>query len=243
MSYQRTANMPVPDAKLPDLAQYLYHNTLANYANHVHSKGYNFTTDWFSLNISVWEHFLHRFANVPELSVLEIGSWEGRSTCWLLDRILTHDSARITCIDTFEGSVEHTEMEENYLKSVGERFDFNIAKTGHPEKVTKIVSRSQEAMRSLPLNAYDLIYIDGSHAACDVLQDAVLAWGLLKVGGLIIFDDYDWPAPHDYNHPKMGVDAFLTVFGNKLNLLHVGRLSLKELLCEGSAGGDPPNPP
>lgn len=228
MTYQGTANMPVQDAKLPDLSQELYHNTLANYAQHVHSKGYDFSTDWFSFNTPVWEHFLSRFANVPELSVLEIGSWEGRSTCWLLESILTHESAKITCIDTFEGSVEHAEMEENYLKSVGERFDFNIAKTGQPEKVTKIVGRSQEAMRSLPLNAYDLIYIDGSHAAGDVLQDAVLAWGLLKVGGLIIFDDYDWPAPHDYNHPKMGVDAFLTVFGNKLKLLHVGHQVIVE---------------
>ncbi|MBW4491616.1 MAG: class I SAM-dependent methyltransferase [Oscillatoria princeps RMCB-10] len=220
--------MPVQDAKQPDLAQQLYQLALANYAQHVESKGYCFTTDWFGFNTPVWEHFLLRFANVADCCVLEIGSWEGRSTCWLLENILTHDSARITCIDTFEGSVEHAEMEESYLKSVGERFDFNIAKTGHPEKVTKIVGMSQEAMRSLPLNAYDLIYIDGSHTACDVLQDAALAWGLLKVGGLIIFDDYGWPAPPDYNHPKMAVDAFLTVFGNKLKLLHQGHQVIVE---------------
>ncbi len=220
--------MPVQEAKLPDMSPDLYQLAIANYANHAKSKGYYFTTDWFSFNTPVWEHFLLRLANLPEVSVLEIGSWEGRSTCWLLDHILTHDSAKITCVDTFEGSVEHTQMEEEYLKSVGERFDFNIAKTGHPEKVTKIVGRSQEAMRSLPLNSYDLIYIDGSHAASDVLQDAVLAWGLLKVGGLIIFDDYAWPAPPDYNHPKMAVDAFVTVFGNKLKLLHQGHQVIVE---------------
>lgn len=60
--------MPVQNAKLPDMAQQLYHNTLANYAQHVQSKGYYFTTDWFGLNTPVWEHFLSGFANVPELS-------------------------------------------------------------------------------------------------------------------------------------------------------------------------------
>ena len=36
---------------------------------------------------------------------------------------------------------------------------------------------------------YDIIYIDGSHEARDVLEDAVLAYRLLKIGGLLIFDD------------------------------------------------------
>ena len=36
------------------------------------------------------------------------------------------------------------------------------------------------------------VYVDGSHHARDVLQDAVLAWGLLRPGGYMIFDDYGW---------------------------------------------------
>lgn len=216
--------MPVQDAPISDLSEHVYQIALANYAEGVRSKGYQFTTDWFSFNIPVWEYFFTRFAGAPHVNVLEIGSWEGRATCWLLEHILTDESARITCLDTFEGSPEHVVMgfEDVYIKSVGDRFDFNMLKTGHSQKVTKIVGRSQEAMRWMALNSYNLIYIDGSHAASDVLQDGVLAWGLLKVGGLMVFDDYAWPTPADYNHPKMGVDAFLTVFGNKLKLLHQG---------------------
>jgi hypothetical protein len=33
---------------------------------------------------------------------------------------------------------------------------------------------------------------DGSHRARDVLEDAVLSWPLLKVGGIMLFDDYLW---------------------------------------------------
>lgn len=65
-------------------------------------KGYKFTTDWFIENLPTWEQYLIHLANQPEINVLEIGSWEGMSACWLLDNILTHESSRITCIDTFE---------------------------------------------------------------------------------------------------------------------------------------------
>ena len=37
--------------------------------------------------------------------------------------------------------------------------------------------------------SFDFIYVDASHRAPDVLLDAVLAFQLLRIGGLIIFDD------------------------------------------------------
>jgi hypothetical protein len=46
-------------------------------------------------------------------------------------------------------------------------------------------------LRLLPLNFYDFVYIDGSHLASDVLEDAVLSWAVVQVGDMIIFDDYD----------------------------------------------------
>jgi predicted O-methyltransferase YrrM len=185
-------------------------------------KGYKFTDDWFSKNLPIWEQYLIHLASKPEINILEIGSWEGMSTCWLLDHILTHESSRITCIDTFEGSIEHKlEYNDSYIKSVQERFDFNISQTGVPNKVTKIVGSSQDVMRSLPLINYDMLYIDGSHLASDALTDAVLGWGLVKVGGVIVFDDYDYTFPDDLEQDtKIGIDAFLKVFHKKVNIIH-----------------------
>ncbi|MBW4494065.1 MAG: class I SAM-dependent methyltransferase [Oscillatoria princeps RMCB-10] len=196
-------------------------------------KGYQFTQDWFSWNIPILQVYLGRFAHRPDLQFLEIGSWEGRSTCWLLENILTHESGKITCIDTFEGSVEHKHFEAGYLNSIEERFDFNIAIAGAREKVTKIVGMSQEVMRALPLNCYDTIYIDGSHLPSDVLADAVLSWGLLKVGGLMIFDDYDFEFINSPDlNTKIGIDAFLTAFKRKIKILHVGgQVILEKTSC------------
>jgi predicted O-methyltransferase YrrM len=193
----------------------------ARYLNQVIFKGYQFTQDWFSGNIPVWEHYLKPFINLAELQVLEIGSWEGRSTCWLIDNIMTHESSRITCVDTFEGSLEHNSYESSYIRSIGERFDFNIARTQCLEKVQKVVGKSSEALRSLPLNYYDLAYIDGSHIASDVLEDTILVWSLVKVGGYIIFDDYLFGFPdHPEWNTKIGIDAFINVFKDKFRIVH-----------------------
>jgi predicted O-methyltransferase YrrM len=72
--------------------------------------------------------------------------------------------------------------------------------------------------------AFDLIYVDGSHHATDVLQDAILGFQLLRVGGLLIFDDYLWRLEPDgqqdsFNMPKPAIDAFVNIFQRKLRVL------------------------
>jgi predicted O-methyltransferase YrrM len=53
---------------------------------------------------------------------------------------------------------------------------------------------------------FDLIYIDGSHAAADVMTDAVLSYLLLNVGGVILFDDYVWK-PDELTPAEVPFDA------------------------------------
>jgi predicted O-methyltransferase YrrM len=58
---------------------------------------------------------------------------------------------------------------------------------------------------------YDFIYIDGVHSSDGVLTDACMAWGLLKKGGVMLFDDYQYP----HEPTKDGIDAFLCAFLGK----------------------------
>ena len=57
-----------------------------------------FTVDWFTGYIPAWKN-VFAATKVPE-NILEIGSFEGRSTCWLLENTQAH----VTCVDTWEGS-------------------------------------------------------------------------------------------------------------------------------------------
>lgn len=184
-------------------------------------KGYNISADCFTGVMPIWEQNFRKYANMPNLRVVEIGCFEGMASCWLLDNILTHETARITCIDNFEGVVESKKNDPTVQKSVEERFDGNIEKSGAKHKVDKRVGLSQEVLRSLPLNSYHIVYIDGSHFAVDVLQDAVLSWGLIKEGGMIIFDDYHFEFPdRPHCNTGRGIDAFMTVFQEKLKVIY-----------------------
>ena len=59
---------------------------------------YIFTVDWFSHNIPSWDIYLNNFKNKPNLNFLEIGSFQGRSTVWLLENILTENDLKIFVI-------------------------------------------------------------------------------------------------------------------------------------------------
>lgn len=167
-------------------------------------KHYQFTQDWFTHNIPLWQEHLQPLIGA-EAQFLEIGSYQGMSACWLLDRILTHPRAALVCIDP------------NFQV----QFPINISLTGAATKVKPLVGSSHDLLPTLSDRAFDAVYIDGCHLASHVQQDANLAWRLLKSGGLMIFDDYEWTDPgYPGQDPKLGIDAFLESFQDQLDILH-----------------------
>ena len=148
----------------------------------------NFTNDWFTSRIPGWTDILHELKGQP-VYALEIGCYEGMATLWLLENILTSPLARITVIDTFEGNKEHKTGEyKTSFKFTEQLFKENIKP--FVEKVTILKGKSEKKLLQIK-DTFDFIYIDGSHVACDVMSDAVLAWKLLKENGIMIFDDYE----------------------------------------------------
>lgn len=190
---------------------------------------FQFTEDWFSPNIPIWELVVRELAECD--AILEVGSYEGRSTVWLLENALS-PTGTLTAIDTWEGGEEHLAVGTD-MGSVEDRFNHNIAvtKTQLPNQtVTKLKGTSFEKLRELPLESYDLAYIDGSHIARDVLADACLIWPLLKPGSFLIFDDYLWGNPRDALHrPKIAIDSFINIYAEELSLFHIGnQLTLRK---------------
>lgn len=188
---------------------------------------YKFTQDWFYYHIRQWEEDFGYLRDEPRLRFLEIGCFEGRCTCWLLDNILTHETSTITCIDPFE-FMDHPKQEEY--------FDFNIEKTGVAHKVTKLRGYSQNVLGLLPSESYDFIYVDGSHSVEDVLQDAVSAWRLLKRNGVVVFDDYELETifPRSFFGlvlPRPAIDAFLATFKHRYEMIHKGWQVAIRKLC------------
>jgi hypothetical protein len=136
----------------------------------------------------------------------------------MLENVRTHPAARATAIDLFDGPYKGN-------------YDTNIKLSGSGDRVTTIKGYSQAVLRGLPLEAFDIIYVDGSHAKADVLKAAVLSWRLLKPGGLLIFDDYhmaryavDYSTGQERKDefwcPKMAIDPFVQCFQCYCQVIH-----------------------
>lgn len=180
-----------------------------------------FQYDWFSHNIPRWERYLGHLKGGRNVRALEIGCFEGRATVWLLQNVLTHKTAEITVIDTFEGSVENIDHHDDISNLLG-KFRNNISQWR--SQVTILKGFSSIHLRKFPPKAvFDFIYIDGSHMAKDVLEDAVLSWRLLKAGGIMTFDDYrDWNFYKDeILCPKLAIDSFLRIYQNQYEIVDV----------------------
>lgn len=141
---------------------------------------------------------------------IEIGCYEGRSTCFFVQNILKHTDSTLTCIDPF------------VIAGTRDRFMHNVDALGCYNKI-RLIERDSMTIFLDP-NSYDFAYIDGLHTAKAALFDAVLCWKALKRGGIMIFDDYQWCINEKMrvDCPKMGIDAFLNVCEREMEILSIG---------------------
>ena len=175
---------------------------------------YVFSEDWFSGNIPNWKELfaLLNKKSHDELKILEIGSYEGRSTMWLIDNMLDHPDSNLVAVDTFEGSIEHIKNEKDWLQK---RFMENLMLSKYPEKVIPIAGDSKDVLSMLIQQKakFDIIYVDGSHETKDVYRDGINSYRLLADNGVIIFDDYLWSNDGGKTAPVMeAVDRFESEF-------------------------------
>lgn len=172
-----------------------------------------FSVDWFSGNIPLWEKHLAQFTG-KEAHALEIGSYEGRSATWLLENILTHAKSTMTCVDNF------TQKERVTKGKVEDIFKKNMARFGKKCTLKKGDSCDVLRMPEVTKKKYDIIYIDANHHSRHVLEDAVLAFALLKPEGILIFDDNTDNEEHDNRCPKPAISSFLNAYAGDIRVLH-----------------------
>lgn len=177
-----------------------------------------FTCDYFTGHRDNVKHCASKLENVN--FILEIGSLEGKASCWMLENMLS-PSGTMTCIDWFKDSI------------IEDRFRNNIKEVKLPTQTVEIlVEPSYYALGCLiaQKRQYDFIYVDADHSATGVLTDAVMAFGLLAPGGIILFDDYLFDCvPDHHDRPKMSLDAFVNMFINEIDFVFINyQLALRK---------------
>lgn len=178
-------------------------------------RNYEFTRNWTKHAVQNWNHFLSHLSGT-KLTFMEIGVFEGRFACWLLDRVLTHPESRYIGIDDWSFSYHF------YTQLNGAEFEararHNLA--NHQDKSEILAGPSQTVLRQERWNnqSIDVGYIDGNHQFGPCLEDSVLMWPLIKPGGLLIWDDYTV-----HKAVRHSVDAFLRCIEGTYTLLFSNR--------------------
>jgi len=136
--------------------------------------------------------------------IVEVGTWLGGSAIHMgqLLRAAGLKDSCIICIDTWLGSSEHfihTEGRQT-LKLVNGRATFyddfmrNVAQHGFQDLIVPFSITSVAAAEVLRECKFipDLIYLDGDHTERGFRADLDLYWEVLRPGGWLIGDDFDW---------------------------------------------------
>ncbi|CAB4397985.1 hypothetical protein RhiirA1_361026 [Rhizophagus irregularis] len=180
-------------------------------------RNYKFTKKWFERHIPMWEKTLSDLKNNnKKINVLQIGVFEGRATVWILDELFKNMESRLTTIDTFENIFVNYDYEETFRE--------NIKESGKDSQVDIIKSNPSDALTKLKYEKsikFDFIYVDGcSLISCDVLNDIIISWNLLKEGGIMILDNYEWDYfEEEFNNPRLAIDSFLRNFQQHIEVI------------------------
>ena len=170
---------------------------------------------------SAWRHFFFERVRLdPQRpwTFVEVGSYEGSSAWWIMQNLLLCPESRLYCIDAWadgHGGDERYQLFQN-----------NIGELAGRDQIEVIRDWSQNALRQLLARGIqaDFLYIDGGHDAPTVLRDLVTGFDLVKKSGIVICDDYLWDDPawggnRTLGRPKIAVDAFTTIYADKLRIV------------------------
>lgn len=186
----------------------------------------NFSTEGYQLDLQGWGSQDPGFAEVIEQvrpsRILEMGTWKGASAIHMANLA---PWSHVTCVDTWLGAEEFMhppgDVERNLMRCNGQpmvyrQFLANVILSGLKGRITPIVQTSAIACRWMHARnfKFDLIYIDGSHAYADVVQDIGMAGLLLSESGVIMGDDYGvWEgvtlAVSERNHKLVGENKWI----------------------------------
>lgn len=126
-------------------------------------------------------HALADFAQ--DKNVLEIGSWQGRSTV-----AMARTAKLVVAVDHHNGSPEHILADGSRLDTFA-AFIHNIRAYGVADRVVPVVASSRDVLPLLH-SVYDMAFIDAAHDAINVLHDGRAAALLCRSGAPVVFHDY-----------------------------------------------------
>lgn len=139
--------------------------------------------------------FTIAFAQSIKGDIIEIGSWQGKSTIYLAEGAKQSKNGAVYAIDHFKGnpgSASGYKINKDDLSDLKDSFLANIKKAGVSDTVKLLDINSREAAGILKNQKIEarLLFIDGNHSYEGIKNDFDNYFDLVSDGGIIILDDY-----------------------------------------------------
>lgn len=158
--------------------------------------------------------------------VIEVGSFQGKSTIFLGMAVKYSRNGHLYAIDHFKGN----KGKENYyiinkpdLSDLKVNFLKNIFKANLKNFCTLIDKPNDIAIKKIKNKSCRLLFVDGDHSKEGVKKDIELFLPKLKRNAIIIFDDYD---PHNFCGLVDVVNNFIR---NKKKRYQIGRFLVLQI--------------
>ena len=141
----------------------------------IFSKEFNFTKNWFKTReVKITKHINPN----KRIDVLEIGCYEGQSTCFFLEKLLKNKDSKLHCVDPYFISEVDSSIEQ--------RFHENIKLTSHGKNPpVKFFRQTSDKYFKKNNCKFDLIYVDGHNTPNQIERDLTNSWASLKKNGIL----------------------------------------------------------
>lgn len=151
----------------------------------------NIGENWFTYP-NLYRDMIYLFGDNSHF--VEVGSWRGRSASFMgVEIINSKYNIKFDCVDTWEGSIEHTDHELITTSSLYDEFIRNI--TPVINVINPIRLTSNQASKLYKNESLDFVFIDAGHDYEDVIDDIKCWLPKVKSGGIL--------AGHDFHHPPI----------------------------------------
>lgn len=166
---------------------------------------------WFDFE-ELYHHVIKNAPDDKEFNFLEIGTWLGKSACFAGQMAkLYNKPIKIWTVDTFKGGADGEFYKQTILENGGTIKHItqkHVDDLQLGDIITLVESLSTECLSKINVEAYDFIFIDGSHDYSSVLNDIEYLWPALRAGGMM--------AGHDFNLESVYEAVYFFVKSKKI---------------------------
>jgi predicted O-methyltransferase YrrM len=152
------------------------------------------------------------------MTCVEIGSFEGRGSIAIIDKLCKNSESKLYCIDPLDNEYvkgnENLSFWNNACDGQKNRFYNN---TKDYSNIFLLEGTSDAMIPNLLNNTIDFAYIDGDHSPEQVYKDATNILPKMKSNSIILFDDYKFNTNNIIT--SIGIDKFLKEIEGKYELI------------------------